>query len=191
MTENEENLNDNVSDAATEEVIEQAEPETATQAETNNETEKEADEIKKKTDKQDAEIAQLKDNLLRTAAEYENHRKRTAKEKLELRADIITNVVNDFLPVLDNLERALANDCTDENYKKGVEMIYNSFMETLAKLGVTVIESDGAVFDPSCHMAVQKIEDPEKESGTVAATFAKGYKINDKIIRFAMVAVVS
>ena len=108
-----------------------------------------------------------------------------------LRADIITNVTSDFLPVVDNLLRALEAPCTDENYKNGVQMIFDSFMATLAKLGVEEIESDGAVFDPALHQAVQRVEDDSLESGTVAKTFAKGYKINDKVIRFAMVAVVN
>lgn len=136
-----------------------------------------------------AELAQVKDQLLRTMAEYDNHRKRTAKEKLELRADIISNVVSEFLPVMDNLERALAAECTDDNYKQGVQMIYDSFMATLTKLGVTEIESDGAEFDPQLHQAVQRVDEEGVESGKVAKTFAKGYKINDKVIRFAMVAV--
>ena len=135
------------------------------------------------------ELAQVKDQLLRTMAEYDNHRKRTAKEKMELRADIISNVVSDFLPVMDNLERALQAECTDENYKKGVQMIYDSFMATLTKLGVTEIESDGAEFNPQLHQAVLRVDDENVESGKVAKTFAKGYKINDKVIRFAMVAV--
>lgn len=140
-------------------------------------------------DKLAAELAQVKDQLLRTMAEYDNHRKRTAKEKLELRADIISNVVSDFLPVMDNLERALQAECSDEKYKQGVSMIYDSFMETLKKLGVSEIESDGADFDPQLHQAVQRVDQDGVESGKVAKTFAKGYKINDKVIRFAMVAV--
>ncbi len=136
-----------------------------------------------------AELAQVKDQLLRTMAEYDNHRKRTAKEKLELRADIIASVVSDFLPVMDNLERALAADCADENYKQGVQMIYDSFTATLDKLGVTGIESDGAEFNPQLHQAVQRVDEEGVESGRIAKTFAKGYKINDKVIRFAMVAV--
>ena len=113
------------------------------------------------------------------------------RAKEALRADIITNVTSDFLPVMDNLLRALEAPCTDENYKNGVQMIFDSFMATLAKLGVEEIESDGAVFDPALHQAVQRVEDDSLESGTVAKTFAKGYKINDKVIRFAMVAVVN
>ncbi|MGN1340673.1 MAG: nucleotide exchange factor GrpE [Oscillospiraceae bacterium] len=140
-------------------------------------------------DKLAAELAQVKDQLLRTMAEYDNHRKRTANEKLLLRADTISSVVADFLPVVDNLERALAAECSDENYKQGVQMIYDSFMEALGKLGVTVIESDGADFDPQLHQAVQRVDKEGVESGKVATTFAKGYMIDKKVIRFAMVAV--
>lgn len=136
-----------------------------------------------------AELAQVKDQLLRTMAEYDNHRKRTVKEKQELRSDVIINVVTEFLPVMDNLERALEADCTDDNYKQGIQMIYDSFMGVFSKLGVSEIESDGAEFDPQVHQAVQRVDDENVESGKVARTFAKGYKINDRVIRFAMVAV--
>ncbi len=137
------------------------------------------------------ELEQVKDRLIRTMAEYDNFRKRSAREKDALRVDIITSVTSKFLPVLDNLERALAADCSDENYKKGVQMIYDSFMQTLGDLGVKEIESDGAAFDPSKHQAVQRVESDELESGMIAQTFAKGYTVGDKVIRFAMVAVVN
>lgn len=135
------------------------------------------------------ELAAVKDQLLRTMAEYDNFRKRSAKEKDALRADIIANVTAKFLPVMDNLERALSVDCTDEKYKSGVEMINNSFINTLKDLGVEEISSTGAEFDPNYHQAVQRVDDSDAESGTVVQTFAKGYKIGDKVIRFAMVAV--
>ena len=140
-------------------------------------------------DKQASELAAVKEQLLRTMAEYDNFRKRSAREKDALRAEIVTNVTSKFLPVLDNLERALQTECSDENYKKGVEMISTSFLETLTALGVEEIASDGAVFDPNLHQAVQRVDNSEQESGTVVQTFAKGYKIGDKVIRFAMVSV--
>ena len=170
------------------ELEQNVQPEEAPAEEATEETEI-VDEQPDADEKLAKELAQVKDQLLRTMAEYDNHRKRTAKEKLELRADIISNVVSDFLPVMDNLERALEAECSDENYKQGVQMIYDSFMGVLAKLGVTEIESDGADFDPQLHQAVQRVDDDSVESGKVAKTFAKGYKINDKVIRFAMVAV--
>ncbi len=142
-------------------------------------------------DPKDIEIAKLKDQMLRQLAEYDNYRKRTAKERLEITADTISKTVTEFLPVIDNLERALNHTCTDENFKKGVEMIYESFIETLGKLGVETIETDGKEFNPSLHQAVQQVESDEMESGLVFETFQKGYKIGEKIIRFAMVAVVN
>lgn len=141
------------------------------------------------TDKAAEELAETKERLLRTMAEYDNFRKRSAREKEALRAEIVTNVTSKFLPVLDNLERALQTECSDENYKKGVEMIGESFLETLKGLGVEEIASDGAPFDPNLHQAVQRVDAPDTESGTVVQTFAKGYKIGDKVIRFAMVSV--
>lgn len=137
------------------------------------------------------ELIAVKDQLMRTMAEYDNFRKRVAKEKQELRPIIITDVVKEFLPVMDNLTRALEAECSDAAYKQGVQMIDDSFLEILKNLGVEEIESDGAVFDPSMHQAVQRVESDELESGMVATTFAKGYKIGDRVIRFAMVAVVN
>ena len=144
---------------------------------------------KSEADKGAEELAAVKDQLLRTMAEYDNFRKRSAREKDALRADIITNVTSKFLPVMDNLERALTAECSDENYKNGVKMIYEGFMETLRGLGVEEIQSDGAVFDPNLHQAVQKVAEGDAESGTVVQTFAKGYKIGEKVIRFAVVVV--
>lgn len=140
-------------------------------------------------DKVSEELAAVKDQLVRTMAEYDNFRKRSAREKDALRSEIITNVTSKFLPVLDNLERALTAECSDENYKNGVKMIGDSFLETLKGLGVEEIASDGAKFDPNYHQAVQRVEDADAESGTVVQTFAKGYKIGEKVIRFAMVSV--
>lgn len=145
--------------------------------------------VDSEAEKQAAELAAMKDQLLRTMAEYDNFRKRSAREKDALRAEIVTDVTSKFLPVLDNLERALQTECSDENYKKGVEMISGSFLETLKNLGVEEIASDGAAFDPNLHQAVQRVESSDAESGTVVQTFAKGYKIGDRVIRFAMVAV--
>lgn len=172
-------------DEMTEEIIEDIpaeETETAPEAEVSEEISAE--------DKTAEELAAVKDQLLRTVAEFDNFRKRVAKEKQELRPIIITDVVKEFLPVMDNLTRALEAECTDEAYKQGVQMIDDSFLEILKKLGVEEIESDGVAFDPSMHQAVQRVQSEELESGMVASTFAKGYRIGDRVIRFAMVAVV-
>ena len=113
------------------------------------------------------------------------------KKTEEMEPEITAKTVTEFLTVADNLERALGVECADENFKKGVEMIYQSFMETLGKLGVEQIPSDGE-FNPSLHQAVQQVPAQDgQESGMIASTFQKGYKLGDRILRFAMVAVVA
>ena len=171
------------------EKTENTEEAAAEQTESEVQTEQPEETASNEADKVAEELSAVKEQLVRTMAEYDNFRKRSQREKDALRADIIVNVTSKFLPVMDNLERALNADCADENYKSGVKMIYDSFMETLKGLGVEEIESDGADFSPNLHQAVQKIQSEEVESGKVAQTFAKGYKIGDKVIRFAVVAV--
>ena len=142
-------------------------------------------------EKKNKEIENLKDQLMRNMAEYDNYRKRTARERVELEPEITAKTVTEFLTVADNLERALSIDCADENFKKGVQMIYDGFMETLEKLGVEQIPAEGDS-DPAVHQAVQQVPAAEgQESGQIAATFQKGYKLGSKILRFAMVAVVA
>ena len=137
------------------------------------------------------QLAEAGDKYLRLAAEYDNYRKRTSRERMELEPEITAKVVAEFLTVADSLERALSVECADENFKKGVQMIYDSFMETLGKLGVEQIAADGD-FDPAFHQAVQQVQAEEgQESGQIASTFQKGYKIGNKVLRFAMVAVVA
>ena len=172
-----------------EEEIEKTEDIPEEQAEQETQPEQPEETEANEADKVAEELSAVKEQLVRTMAEYDNFRKRSQREKDALRADIIVNVTSKFLPVMDNLERALNADCADENYKSGVKMIYDSFMETLENLGVEEIESDGADFSPNLHQAVQKIQSETVESGKVAQTFAKGYKIGDKVIRFAVVAV--
>lgn len=153
--------------------------------------EAEANPLEAELKKKDEDIEKLRDQLMRNMAEYDNYRKRTSRERIELEPEIIAKTVSEFLTVADNLERALSIDCADENFKKGVEMIYQSFMETLDKLGVEQIPAEGE-FNPSMHQAVQQVPAGEgQESGMIASTFQKGYKIGDKILRFAMVAVVA
>lgn len=147
-------------------------------------------EVVPEADPKDAEIADLKDKLLRNMAEFDNYRKRTAKERLDISAEVTAKNLTEFLPVIDNLERALATECTDPGYKKGIELIYESFITALTNMGVEEIVSDGEQFNPAYHQAVQQVEDDSKEPGTVATTFMKGYKIGEKVLRFAMVTVV-
>ena len=130
-----------------------------------------------------------KDQFLRLAAEYDNYRKRTAKEKESLWTDAKADTVQAFLPVYDNLERALKQDTADEAYKKGVEMTMNQLKEVFAKLGVTEIEAQGKPFDPNLHNAVMHIEDENLGENTIAQVFQAGFMLGEKVIRFAMVQV--
>ena len=135
------------------------------------------------------EKADLNDRFLRICAEYDNFRKRSQKEKDALYGDIKANTVTQFLPVYDNLERALKQNTEDEAYKKGVEMIMTQFCSTLEKLGVTEIECLGEKFDPAMHNAVMHVDDEEKGENEIVEVFQKGFKLGDKVIRFAMVKV--
>ena len=136
-----------------------------------------------------AEYAALNDKYLRLCAEYDNFRKRSQKEKDSLYADIKAETLKKFLPVYDNLVRALDQSTEDEAYRRGVEMIMNQFNTTMEKLGVTEIESLGQKFDPAFHNAVMHVEDAEKGENEIVEVFQKGFIMGDKVIRFAMVKV--
>ena len=135
------------------------------------------------------ELALLTDKYLRICAEYDNFRKRTQKEKENLYGDIRANVISSFLPVYDNLVRALAAETQDEAYRKGVEMIMNQFNSTLEKLGASEIKAVGEKFDPALHNAVMHVDDETKGENEIVEEFQKGFKIGDKVIRFSMVKV--
>ena len=135
------------------------------------------------------ENAQLKDKYLRLCAEYDNFRRRSQKEKDGIFGDTKASTVTAFLPVYDNLERALKQGTEDEAYRKGVEMIMTQFCTTLEKLGVTPIECLGEKFDPTLHNAVMHVDDEEKGENEIVEVFQKGFKLGDKVIRFAMVKV--
>lgn len=136
------------------------------------------------------DLNRQKDLLLRTAAEYDNYRKRTDREKSLLYADATAAAVTEFLPVADNLERALAQkDCSAEDLRKGVEMVYSQMQAALKKLGVTEMGESGEPFNPDLHNAVSHVEDENAGENTITQVFQKGYKIEDKVIRHAMVQV--
>jgi molecular chaperone GrpE len=135
------------------------------------------------------ENAALNDKYLRICAEYDNFRRRSQKEKDNLYSEIRANAVQQFLPVYDNLERALKQGTEDEAYRKGVEMIMTQFNATLEKLGVKKIESLGKTFDPNLHNAVMHVDDESQGENTIVEVFQEGFTVNDKVIRFAMVKV--
>ena len=133
--------------------------------------------------------AALNDKYLRICAEYDNFRRRSQKEKDNLYGDIKADTVQKFLPVYDNLERALKQGTEDEAYRKGVEMIMTQFCATLEKLGVKKIESLGKTFDPAFHNAVMHVDDEEQGENVIVEVFQEGFTIGEKVIRFAMVKV--
>ena len=134
------------------------------------------------------ELEALKDRLLRLTAEYDNYRKRTAKEKEGIYTDACTDVLKEVLPVADNLERALAVDGNVEDLKKGVEMTIKGFLNSLEKLGVEEIDTTNG-FDPNLHQAISVVEDANLNSNDVAQVYQKGYKKGEKVIRYSMVTV--
>lgn len=170
--------------------LEEEMQETEAQAEENAQTvEETAEKELTEEEKLKAELDEAKDKYLRLMAEYDNFRKRSAKEKLEIGDTVKGNAINEILPVFDNFERALAAETADTVYKQGIEMIFKQFGDSLKKLGVEIINPLGEVFDPNIANAVNQIEDPELGENVVAQVFQKGYKISDKVIRYAMVVV--
>ena len=139
--------------------------------------------------KEDPAMAALNDKYLRLCAEYDNFRRRSQKEKDNLYGDVKADTLLKFLPVYDNLVRALNTPTEDEAFRKGVEMTMNQFNTTIEKLGVTRIDSLGEKFDPSLHNAVMHIEDESKGENEIVEVFQEGFKLGDKVIRFAMVKV--
>lgn len=149
-------------------------------------------ELEEKTD--DAELAaltkkyqELNDKYLRLIAEYDNFRKRSQKERDEIYPSATAAAVGKFLPVLDNFERAAAFPHSDDEFGKGFDMIFQSFKEILTAMGVEEIGEAGEGFDPDKHHAVMHIEDENLGENVVATVLQKGYKLGDKVIRYAMV----
>ena len=154
---------------------------------------KKESELKKKLEALKAEteaaLAAEKDKYLRLAAEYDNYRRRSQKEKENTYSDGKADTVLQLLPVYDNLARALKAECSDPNFYKGVEMTMTQLLGIFEKLGVTPIEAEGQPFDPAEHNAVVHVEDESLGENLVVEEFQKGFKLNDKVIRFAMVKV--
>ncbi len=133
--------------------------------------------------------AKDKDRYLRLLAEFDNFRKRSIQEKDAAAANAAAKAALEIISVIDNFERAMDAECSDENYKKGVEMIYNQFTDVIKKLGVEEIDALGKPFDPNLHNAVSHTEDESFGENTVCQVYQKGYKLGDKVIRCAMVVV--
>lgn len=143
-------------------------------------------------DKTAEELARTKDSLLRVMAEYDNFRKRSQKEKEQAYGDSKASAISEFLPVYDNFLRAMDASADDaEAFKKGMDMIFTQFGDTLTKLGVEPFGEKGDAFDPNIHNAVMHGEDEELPENSVSDVFSKGYKMGDRIIRPAVVKVVN
>ena len=129
------------------------------------------------------------DSYLRLAADYDNYRKRTAKEKEQSYSNGKADTILKLLPIYDNLERAMSQDTEDAAYKKGVEMNMTELVKIFTGLGVEIFGEAGEHFDPSLHNAVMHTEDDRVGESTITQVFQKGFKLGEKIVRFAMVQV--
>ncbi|MDY4047105.1 MAG: nucleotide exchange factor GrpE [Negativibacillus massiliensis] len=168
-------------------------PETASEQEVVQETQEVQKEQKEQEptaeEKLQKQIDELNDKLLRTLAEYDNYRKRSIKEKDAIYPQAKADTVEKFLPIIDNFERAMQTECSDEAFKKGIEMIFQSFIKTMTDLSVEEIGKEGETFNPDLHNAVMHVEDENYGENVVAQVLQKGYKIGDRVVRYAMVKV--
>lgn len=158
----------------------------------NEELQKELDSIKIELEEKTKQCADYLDKLQRTAAEFDNFKKRSQKEKEALYIDAVSDVVGNFIPVLDNVERALQaipSDSSAQVIKDGVEMVFKQFKDALKSIGVEEIKAVNEPFDPMLHNAVMHVEDEEAGPNTVVEEFQKGYICKDKVIRYCMVKV--
>ena len=175
------------------EVLNSAEQQTESAQDENTQEEPQEETVEAKLAKSEAEVADLKDRLLRQMAEFDNYRKRTMKEKAEIILNGSAGVVTDILPVIDDLERAIANSAkTDDlsTLKEGIELIYNKLMHILEQKGLQKISPKNEPFDTDFHEAIAMIPAPSEDlKGKVLDCAIDGYKLNDKVLRHAKVAV--
>ncbi len=146
----------------------------------------------KTLEKKEAELAEANDKYIRLCAEFDNFRKRTAKERESVYADAVCDAISQILPVLDNLDRAAqynTEEVAETPVGKGLELTLKSFVETLEKLGIREIEAEGRPFDPNLHNAVMHVEDETFGENQVVEVFMKGYAKGDKVLRHSMVKV--
>ena len=160
-----------------------------------NEVKKEAEKAESKKAKKEQEIVpkseydELDDRYKRILAEFENFKKRSAKERESLYGSILSDVVAGMLPIVDNLENAAKVETKDEEYKKGIELVLKQFQDTLKSKGVEEIKTVGETFDPELHEAVSSVQDDTKGEKEIVQEYRKGYKIGTKVIRHSMVVV--
>ncbi|WP_315273380.1 nucleotide exchange factor GrpE [Selenomonas sputigena] len=156
------------------------------------EAENGADDPVKRAEKLEADLAEKDAQMLRLRADFDNFRRRSAKEREELTAVVTQGILTDMLPLLDNFERALSAEGSDlDSFRAGVSMIYKQMQEALARNGLEVIDTKDKKFDPNFHQAVMRVQDPEKEDDTIEQELQKGYMAKGRVIRPSMVQVVS
>lgn len=129
------------------------------------------------------------DRLKRLMAEFDNYKKRASKEREQLYNSLVADIMMAFLPVMDNLEKAINTNTGDEGYKQGMELVAKQFKDVLKSFGLEEIKTDGEIFNPILHEAVSSVQDDTKESQEIVEEFRKGYKMGEKVIRHAMVVV--
>lgn len=158
------------------------------------EEEKKVDENQEKEesyiiDPKQQELDELNDRYKRVLAEFENYKKRSGKEREVLYNSILSDIVEVFLPVVDNLENALKIETQDVEYKKGIELVLKQFKDILKSKGVEEIPALGETFDPALHEAVGSVQDAEKNTQEIVQEYRKGYKIGNRVVRHSMVVV--
>jgi len=183
-TETEENLNN----AKKDETVQEAE---VIDTELVDDSDEDTNELQQEVDQLKQENEKLKDHMLRVQAEFDNFKKRSQKEKEAERKYKSQDLANELLPVLDNFERALQVEVTDETKSlfEGITMVYRQLQDALKSQGVEEIEAEGKDFDPNLHHAVMQVEEEDKDSNIVVEVLQKGYMLKDRVIRPAMVKV--
>ena len=191
-------MEDNIKEEMTEETVKEAcecseadtEKSSKQEKKKQKKLESEIEELQKKLAEADEALAEANDKYARLYAEYDNYRKRTAKEREGIYTDAYVDAVSEILPILDNFERALQfKDADADNVTRGLEMIEKGFSEALTKMGVCEIEALGKPFDPEKHNAVMHVEDEAFGENEVVEVFMKGYIRGDKVLRYSMVKV--
>lgn len=149
----------------------------------------ELDTLKDALAKAEDALEAAKDQHLRLMAEYQNYRNRTAEEKKKIYGDAKADCIKELLNLADTFDRAVEAECSDETYKKGVELTYSQMQKSFEKLGITVVDPLGEDFDPNLHNAIRQVEDGDFEENKVCDVYQKGYTLGDRLIRPAVVAV--
>lgn len=178
---------------AAEENTEETQTEEAAQETAEAEAEEEEADVEglsETAEKLQKQVEDLNNRYMRLYAEYDNYRKRTTDEKNAIYSTATADAYKELFPILDNFERAFDNkDASPEDFRKGVEMIYQQVQDIFKKAGMEAFGEPGETFDPNLHNAVMHVEDPDKGEGEIVAVFQKGYKLGDRIVRHAMVQV--